>query len=351
MLGAVKYSLLALLLYGLGGLYGMAVCLASYFGLAALARDSAKKHGISESDASRMGGSVVLLYLLGSLFLSTSSASSYLELMQSAAVVVPMVAIYLVGLSDDIGVELSPSRRLLLLLLILSASLWLLGEIFWDWDRLGLVQPLFYLALLLVVSGFFINAINTADGANGLVSGTLLIFLLVALEKAALDSTLLMVVKSSLVGVGLFFILNVWLGRFFLGDGGSYLLGMLAVLVLWQQIAAFSLQSLLLLVAVLTYPLFDLLFSAARRLLAGRSPMSADNGHLHNLIYLRVSKTIPADSANSVTGVGIALVFAGPVYLFRDGSAGDIALLVCGQIALYSGLWLLLALPKPARAQ
>ncbi|TFH68636.1 hypothetical protein E3W66_01355 [Gammaproteobacteria bacterium LSUCC0057] len=344
MLGAVKYGLLALLLYGLGGLYGMVVCLASYFGLAALARDSAKKHGISESDASRMGGSVVLLYLLGSLFLSTGSASSNLELVQSLAVVVPMVAIYLVGLSDDIGIELSPSRRLLLLLLILSASLWVLGETLWD--RLGLVQQLLYSVLLLVASGFFINAVNTADGANGLVSGTVLIFLLVALEKAALNSTLLMVVTSCLVGVGLFFILNICLGRFFLGDGGSYLLGMLVVLVLWQQIAAFSLQSLLLLVAVLTYPLYDLLFSAARRLLAGRSPMAADNGHLHNLVYRRVSKTIPANSANSVTGVGIALVFAGPVYLFRDGSAGDIALLFCGQIALYSALWVLLARPK-----
>lgn len=344
MLGAVKYGLLALLLYGLGGLYGMVVCLASYFGLAALARESAKKHGISESDASRMGGSVVLLYLLGSLFLSTGSASSNLELVQSLAVVVPMVAIYLVGLSDDIGIELSPSRRLLLLLLILSASLWVLGETLWD--RLGLVQQLLYSVLLLVASGFFINAVNTADGANGLVSGTVLIFLLVALEKAALNSTLLMVVTSCLVGVGLFFILNICLGRFFLGDGGSYLLGMLVVLVLWQQIAAFSLQSLLLLVAVLTYPLYDLLFSAARRLLAGRSPMAADNGHLHNLVYRRVSKTIPANSANSVTGVGIALVFAGPVYLFRDGSAGDIALLFCGQIALYSALWVLLARPK-----
>ncbi len=66
----------------------------------------------------------------------------------------------------------------------------------------------------------FINAINIADGANGLMPGTLaLAFIVLHLETG------LMVYAVLMTSCGLFTIFNVISDRLFLGDAGAYGLG------------------------------------------------------------------------------------------------------------------------------
>jgi len=79
--------------------------------------------------------------------------------------------------------------------------------------------------------------------------------------------------------------------------------------------------------ALFCYPCVDFLVSVIRRWRAGRSPFSADNGHLHNRLHqfikLRVKSSV---MANSFTGLIIsgstsgAVLFVYMVDLLPSGS-------------------------------
>jgi len=68
--------------------------------------------------------------------------------------------------------------------------------------------------------------------------------------------------------------------------------------------------------ALFCYPCIDFLVSVIRRWRAGRSPFSADNGHLHNRLHqfikLRVNSAV---MANSFTGLIISGSTSGVVLL------------------------------------
>jgi UDP-N-acetylmuramyl pentapeptide phosphotransferase/UDP-N-acetylglucosamine-1-phosphate transferase len=156
----------------------------------------------------------------------------------------------------------------------------------------------------------FINALNMADGANGLVPGIALAsFAVFFMEYGRPMDGALMFACS------IFFIFNVISGWYFLGDTGSYGLGaiLLGYGLLGVADGDFSAGFM---AALFCYPCVDFMVSVIRRFRAGRSPFSADNGHLHNrlhqLIRLRVRSSM---MANSFTGLIISGLTSGAVLL------------------------------------
>jgi UDP-N-acetylmuramyl pentapeptide phosphotransferase/UDP-N-acetylglucosamine-1-phosphate transferase len=165
-------------------------------------------------------------------------------------------------------------------------------------------------ALTVVFCIGFVNAINMADGANGLMPGTLtLAFIVFYLETGLLAYAVLM------TSCGLFTIFNVISGRLFLGDAGAYGLGSVLVisgLFLFSE-GVFSAAFLAVLFA---YPCIDILVTVTRRRLKGRSILLPDNDHLHNRVHFHCqswfrSKTV----ANSMTGVLIVSCSSGVALL------------------------------------
>ena len=71
---------------------------------------------------------------------------------------------------------------------------------------------------------------NTADGANGLVAGTSALAFVALISVAPHD--LVPFLLAAVVGCLVFLVFNLISGRFFLGDGGAYFLGVLAGLSL-----------------------------------------------------------------------------------------------------------------------
>ena len=66
------------------------------------------------------------------------------------------------------------------------------------------------------------------------------------------------------------------------------------------------------LLALVFYPVADLLWSIARRLRNGASPFAPDNQHFHNLLFAYIDSSERSSSAvNTLTGVLIALLFSG----------------------------------------
>jgi UDP-N-acetylmuramyl pentapeptide phosphotransferase/UDP-N-acetylglucosamine-1-phosphate transferase len=159
----------------------------------------------------------------------------------------------------------------------------------------------FWLALLF--SAFAIvgtmNAVNIIDGFNGLAGGTVLLVLLsfaaTSAKTGAADLLYLNIVAiGALAG---FLIFNFPQGKIFLGDGGAYMLGFLIAadgILLAGQYDEVSPWYVL---AVMIYPVWEVIFSIIRKRREGKSPLEPDRHHLHMLVYDRGPGSNPLTAA------------------------------------------------------
>lgn len=126
------------------------------------------------------------------------------------------------------------------------------------------------------------NAVNMADGKNGLVLGLALIWTLLLLLHAPEHLQPLLAVLLAALAVTFGFNLA---GRLFLGDGGTYLLGvltgLLAVYCYTVTVPVVSADTVMLWFLV---PVLDCLRLIVSRLRQGRSPFSSDLNHLHHIL-------------------------------------------------------------------
>lgn len=241
------------------------------------------------------------------------------------------VGFTVLGLFDDRHqvppvIRLLISTGLCLLLLLIAPTLQL------DRLELGLVAfPLGLVALpftILCLVGLQ-NAINMADGLNGLVIGLSIFWTICLVLYAPPD----LVPYLSLMLVGLFILLPYNLaGRLFLGDAGSYALGVsVGLLMLYTYDAAGGRLPMLTVVLWLLIPVLDCLRVMATRALANRSPMRADTDHLHHRL---------ARSLRWPLSVLIYLALAtlpGLVAAFRPALTE--AMLVVGLVAYAGVIW------------
>lgn len=141
------------------------------------------------------------------------------------------------------------------------------------------------------VIAFFgvINAFNMLDGLDGQVAALTLCSLVGLWLTANAPPTLLTVV---IFGATLAFLLSnlamvPGLPKTFLGDAGSKLLGFLmAVSLVSVTTTRHTAQDLLPVSAlfIIAIPLYDMVFVSLRRIAQGKTPFSADRGHLHHLL-------------------------------------------------------------------
>lgn len=206
---------------------------------------------------------------------------------------------------------MTPTLRLAAKFLVMAALFWLSPKFIPSSVGISVIDALITLPVLgwVLVTIFavgFINALNMADGANGLVPGIAVAsFGVFFMEYGRpMDGALLFAFT-------IFFIFNVISGWYFLGDAGSYGLG--AILLGYGLLGVAEGQfSAGFMAALYCYPCIDFLVSVIRRWRAGRSPFSADNGHLHNRLhqFIRCRVSFPV-IANSLTGLVISGSTAG----------------------------------------
>lgn len=130
-----------------------------------------------------------------------------------------------------------------------------------------------------------INAINLIDGLDGLACGISAIGAFTILIISIIYSNTYMVTFACiLLGACAGFLpYNFNPAKIFMGDTGSMFLGyILAILSIQGVMKMQSMLAFLTPVAVFGLPLIDTAFAFIRRILQGRSPFSADRGHLHH---------------------------------------------------------------------
>ncbi|MDA7794923.1 undecaprenyl/decaprenyl-phosphate alpha-N-acetylglucosaminyl 1-phosphate transferase [Porticoccaceae bacterium] len=334
--------LLAALMFGITGLMGMLVM--QWVTRQRYAKDEAAKHGISQVNASRLGGVVVIGLSLSFLFSRFLMGYEFDDIgplgIQTWGWLV-FLSTSLLGLIEDIDNDLlSPALRLALLVLFFGITFVIWPEIIPNNIGYQLMdnimsQPIIGWALSVVFCVGFINAINMADGANGLVPG--IVFIASVIFNSVMGA---MIWEILSIVSGVFLLFNVISGRLFLGDAGAYGLGAILVLAGFYAVNTHRI-SVEFAAVMMCYPCVEVIMSMIRRRVSGRSMFKPDNHHLHNYIHEQLkTKTRSRVAANSFTGLIIAcastgVAFVGSSWGYLEATSSQWGWVFVAQVLVY----------------
>ena len=149
------------------------------------------------------------------------------------------------------------------------------------------------------------NAINMADGKNGLVIGLVLIWTVGLLHFAPAHVEPVLIAFALGLAIALPFNLS---GRLFLGDSGTYAISILVgVLTLYAYNVNFAALPADLVALWFLIPIVDCLRLMVARMIAGRSPFSSDRHHLHHMLWSLLPQPIGLLAYLGLVGVPFAL--------------------------------------------
>ena len=199
--------------------------------------------------------------------------------------------ILIIGILSDINKLKSPKIRILLqfftvLLLVLFNNHLIINNLKIDFINeileVKTVSAIFTVFCILIL----INGSNFLDGINTLVIGYYFLVLgFLALGAVQFDLYLNPNVFYLIGFFGIIFIFNFF-NKIYLGDAGSYLVPFLTAFFILDFFSKNQSISPYYICLLLWYPAFENLFSIVRRLFFKKKIDEADQGHLHQMIYL-----------------------------------------------------------------
>ncbi len=208
--------------------------------------------------------------------------------------------VFLSGILEDLRGDLSQKKRLIIQS-VGAAIFVIIGDTYLRTIGLGFTFPY---ALAVVFTIFAIvgvtNAVNIIDGLNGLASGvSISAFAVFTIFAYIVGDMELMYLCLSIVAATLgFFIFNFPRGKIFLGDGGAYYLGFMLACVSILTVARHPEVSAWFCLAVVIYPVWEVVFSIYRRRKAvGKRATEPDKMHLHQVIMRSRKLSNPTASA------------------------------------------------------
>jgi len=209
-----------------------------------------------------------------------------------------MTIMMLIGTWDDIR-DIPASLRFLIELVLVGAFIAVTGVYIDDlhglWGVYAL-EPWIGIPLSIFAGVGIINAVNLIDGVDGYSSGYgMLACGCFALAFWQMWNPVIICLAVIVIGAIVpFFLHNVFgaRSRMFIGDGGTLMLGMLMVVMVFYALSSkgnlegleqkgLSLTAFVL--AVGCIPLFDTLRVMTLRIIRGKSPFKPDKTHLHHL--------------------------------------------------------------------
>ena len=213
---------------------------------------------------------------------------SDLRLMQ--AVLLCGAGATLVGYADDQR-STSPSSRLLSLFLLMGMAVvidpaLIPAQLNWGSFEPTRIPEWFAVVFVAVAMTGYVNAVNMADGQNGIVSGMFVIWAICLLLVSGGSTA--NVAQVLFVTVLATFVFNL-AGRVFLGDSGSYgiafVYGLLAIDA--HNNMGVSAET----IAVWFFiPVMDCIRLMVARALQGQAPSNGDSDHFHHRLQLRVGR-------------------------------------------------------------
>ncbi len=242
--------------------------------------------------------------LSGGVFLLITIIVLFLYYNYNLLLALFLFLIFLLGFFSDIDSLSSPRIRFFIQTLIMIFCVILL-EIFIQETKFELLDifleniyfKYFFSVFCLLI---LINGSNFIDGLNGLLLGyfTIIFFIIFNLnlyEDLGVNRDLII---SLIMMLFYLFIMNIN-KKLFMGDSGSYLLSLLCGYFLIKIYDTAQDISPYFIILLLWYPCFENLFSILRKFSLKKSPINADNNHLHQLVFFYVQKKIKNKKLNA----------------------------------------------------
>lgn len=238
--------------------------------------------------------------------------------------------LFLVGQKDDI-IGMSWQKKLIAE--VIAAMILIIAGNFRFTTLFGLggiheIPVVVSYGITLIIFVGLINAFNLIDGIDGLASGTgIMSSFLMGGWMYLIGVQGMAVLAWSLTGSLLpFFYFNVFgkKNKIFMGDTGSLLIGLLmalfAVAICGRERPVnhpFHMEATpSVVIAILLYPIFDMIRVVTLRLAKGKSPFVADRNHIHHL-FLNAGYSHRRSTFYILTLNAMAITWA---YLFRNSS-------------------------------
>lgn len=258
--------------------------------------DAPGERKVHSTQVPTLGGlGVFIAFSLSLIVFGLMTDLSQPELIKLLALLGSTIILLFLGIKDDL-ISMSPKKKFIgQLLAVVNVVVLTDVRILSFEGLLGIGELPYVISILFTVFVFVlvINALNLIDGIDGLAGSIAVIssvsfgilFLLEGLYMMTLISAILV---GALIG---FLRYNLSSNqKIFMGDCGSMLTGFL---LSYQGVAFLSLNATpgtsntisnapIVLLAILSYPLFDLLRVFAIRIKQRRSPFSADSNHIHH---------------------------------------------------------------------
>ena len=222
---------------------------------------------------------------------------------------------FLIGFLDDIKINISPFKRLLLMIIFLFFLIHFLPIEILNVDipflsnflKIDVFSTIFVLLCFL----FIINGANLIDGFNGLLAINLIIINLILffINITSGNNEFLIFLIAQIIILLSFLLFNFPNAKIFLGDSGSYVMGSLVALNTIITNNLNSNYSSFFFCTLLFYLFFEVFFSFLRKIIQNKSPLHPDNKHLHMLIYKKVSSVFGKDKGNYINSIIINFVY------------------------------------------
>ncbi len=139
----------------------------------------------------------------------------------------------------------------------------------------------FYIFTILCLVGLQ-NAVNMADGHNGIVTGMCLVWSLLLISYSPDHMMPLLITFSLCIGIVMIFNL---LGKVFLGDAGTYgismIIGLITIYIYNVNFNNLTADKIILMFII---PIIDTIRLMMQRVINGRSPLSSDRNHFHHIL-------------------------------------------------------------------
>ena len=232
---------------------------------------------------------------------------------------------FIVGFLDDLKIKISPSKRLVLMIIFLFALIYSIPIKILNIDipfiNILLNNEIFSSLFVLLCFLFIINGANLIDGFNGLLSINLIIINLILsyinLNSGNIEFTIFII--GQIIILLSFLLFNFPKAKIFLGDSGAYLFGSLTAL---NAIITNNLNpnySSFFFCIILFYLFFEVFFSFFRKIIQKKSPIHPDNKHLHMLTFKKISLIFGKDKGNYINSIIINFIYlllVLPAFLF-----------------------------------
>lgn len=255
--------------------------------------DFSKVQRVHDVPVPRVGGVAIFIGLIaGAVVNSLLGTPKATYIWQLILVASPA---FLIGFIEDTYKNLSVRIRLLIIVVSSGLFIFLDGSVITHlgiWGDQMLLSHYWISALITVfaICGLT-NAYNIIDGLNGLSSMVGIISLLAIAYVGFLvgDAQIPGAALAMVGAIAGFFLWNFPRGLIFLGDGGSYLIGVWVAFLSVSLVERHSVISPWFAILVNAYPVFETLFSMYRKKIhRGISPGAPDGAHFHMLLYRRI---------------------------------------------------------------